>query len=426
MFESLRIYAHRIKERLAPGEPMPKALPAAPSSEIAEIAPIHCRPSNLDRPRLNLIIPALSMRYAFGGIQTAIEFFLALNDTGGSARIIITDEMSSDLLGFTNAAQWTVTGAGEDDREGRLIICFGDRYNKTIPVRQHDIFIATAWWTAYNAQGILDWQKNHWKRTPPPLVYLVQDFEPGFYKWSSRYLLAQSTYRQQNMIAVINTQLLADYFLLNGIHFQHLYVFEPVLNQQLQQVLQQTMPVKKKTIIFYGRPSIERNAFEIIINGLLHWSEHFPGAAGWNILSLGETYTAPDLHNDCRITVLGKTSMEQYGQLLAEAAIGISLMVSPHPSYPPLEMAAFGAAVITNSFANKNLSAYHDNIFSLQSTTPAALSQLLATLCGTVEQNPALFQNKEFRHIAFAANRTGFDCIPAIRSKLPLSINPIT
>jgi O-antigen biosynthesis protein len=423
MFDQLRIYAHRVKNKLVPPAPLPRVLPAIPVYEIAEIAPIHCRPAAAQTPRLNLLVPALSLRYTFGGIQTALDFFLSLIGNASSARIIITDELSSDLLGFAEAAQWTMAAAGDEDREGRLIICFGDRYNKTIPVREHDIFVSTAWWTAYNAQGILDWQEQYWKTRPGPLVYLVQDFEPGFYKWSSRYLLAQSTYAQQNMIAVVNTKLLADYFTLNGIFFQKSYIFEPVLNKQLQQVLQQPATAKKKIIIFYGRPSIERNGFEIIINGLLHWSAQYPDAASWTILSLGESYTAPALHNNCSITVMDKTSMEAYGQILREAAIGISLMVSPHPSYPPLEMAAFGAAVITNVFGNKNLSDFHDNIFSLQSTTPAAVSQLLAKLCGMIENNAGLFQNKAFRNIEFAGDRTGFDCMPALRSELPLSIN---
>jgi hypothetical protein len=35
----------------------------------------------------------------------------------------------------------------------------------------------------------------------------------------------------------------------------------------------------------------------------------------------------------------------------------LSLMLSPHPSYPPLEGAASGAIVVTNEFANKTAQA---------------------------------------------------------------------
>ncbi|MFO8162944.1 MAG: hypothetical protein R6T98_00230, partial [Desulfatiglandales bacterium] len=60
-----------------------------------------------------------------------------------------------------------------------------------------------------------------------------------------------------------------------------------------------------------------------------------------------------------------------------ESAIGISLMISPHPSYPPLEMAHFGVLTITNSFANKDLSQWHQNIISIDILTPQNLCNTL-------------------------------------------------
>ena len=41
-------------------------------------------------------------------------------------------------------------------------------------------------------------------------------------------------------------------------------------------------------------------------------------------------------------------------------------MVSPHPSYPPLEMATFGMKVLTNSFVTKNISDFNENIKSIE------------------------------------------------------------
>ena len=38
---------------------------------------------------------------------------------------------------------------------------------------------------------------------------------------------------------------------------------------------------------------------------------------------------------------------------MKRASIGISLMESPHPSYPPIEMALFGVNVITNIYESK-------------------------------------------------------------------------
>ena len=40
-------------------------------------------------------------------------------------------------------------------------------------------------------------------------------------------------------------------------------------------------------------------------------------------------------------------------------------MISPHPSYPPLEMSTHGVKTITNSFSNKDLSNFNEFIVSL-------------------------------------------------------------
>ena len=55
---------------------------------------------------------------------------------------------------------------------------------------------------------------------------------------------------------------------------------------------------------------------------------------------------------------LGKLTMQDYDRVLRTAQIGLSLMLSPHPSYPPLEMAAYGMVVVTNRYGTKDLSIY--------------------------------------------------------------------
>ena len=56
-------------------------------------------------------------------------------------------------------------------------------------------------------------------------------------------------------------------------------------------------------------------------------------------------------------------------------------MVSPHPSYPPLEMSTFGVKVITNTYGNKDLSNFNDNISSLTNCSPEEISVRLHELC---------------------------------------------
>ena len=386
---------------------------------IGEILSIDCRKSKIKEIRFNLLIPALSIRYAFGGIQTALDFFTALAHGEKDVRIIITDEISSDLKGFPQSDKWKLLTSEDEDTGGHTIVCFGDRYNKTIPVRQKDIFVATAWWTSYTGERILNWQKEQWSILPSPLVYLIQDFEAGFYKWSSRYLLALSTLRQKNMVAVVNTSLLYEFIKNNGISFTSFYVFEPGINRGLETYLHlKKNHVKKKTIIFYGRPSVERNAYEVIVQALMYWSLSYANAHDWQIISLGESYPNIRLENNIEITVKGKLSIDEYAELLLDSAIGISLMVSPHPSYPPFEMAAFDLAVITNSFFNKDLSQFHDNICSIESINPENISRLLSELCLTFEKKATSFTNRQFKNLPFLNIQAGFDFIGKLKKQI--------
>ena len=109
------------------------------------------------------------------------------------------------------------------------------------------------------------------------------------------------------------------------------------------------------------------------------WSKLQPDAAEWKLLSVGEKHRDIDLGSGVTLKSLGKLSLADYARLLAESRVGLSLMVSPHPSYPPLEMAEYGLHVVTNSFQAKDLSSYYANVISLEKFMPddiaAALEQ---------------------------------------------------
>ena len=80
--------------------------------------------------------------------------------------------------------------------------------------------------------------------------------------------------------------------------------------------------------------------------------------------------------------------MEAYGELLRTSAVGLSLMSSPHPSYPPLEMAHLGVITITNWYANKDLSSAHDNIISISDIRSETIAEAVAMACKKFEATP--------------------------------------
>lgn len=402
--------------RQARGEQIAAAGAASPQDsaalqiDIPEVTPLlPCAGlSGSARPRLNLLVPALSEQHVFGGIATALQFIDRLRGEH-DVRVLVLDEVEVRPRRDAFYGDWPlyrIAELGGRDPAGSHIVVCGDRLQKAVPVREDDFFIATIWWSAYQALRLIRWQDEAFgarRAARRRFVYLIQDFEPNFYAWSSRHALAASTYRdRERAIAVFNTQLLRDYFATANISFERSYAFEPQLNPALAEArLRMSTLSKERIVLAYGRPSIERNVFPILVAGLRDWIARDPDAAHWQIVSAGEPHGDVELGRGLKLRPLGKLPLAEYADWLARAAIGVSLMVSPHPSYPPLEMAAFGTRVVTNRWANKDLSQWSPLIDSIDPLDPDTLGA------------------------ALVAQRTAWDRLPAPADGWPIPIDSI-
>ncbi|MFI8717305.1 hypothetical protein ACIGHF_05380 [Stenotrophomonas sp. NPDC077464] len=324
-----------------------------------------------------MVLPSINRQHYFGGIHTAVLIYQQLSRHFAASRIVLVDS-SPDEEALSRFADHVCVPSDATSAAPRQIVPFNDRYQKTLPVAAEDIWLATAWWTAYAAQRMSTWQGEN-GGVDRPLVYLIQDFEPGFYAWSSQYALALSTYRPDRDIGVFNTGLLADFFARHDMRYVNRSVFEPVLHDGLRPALaaaRQRLEPRKRRIVVYARPGTPRNAFELICEGLRLWGWKDPRAAQWEVAAPGELEADLDL-GPFSLKALGKLGIDAYAALLSSSAVGLSLMVSPHPSYPPLEMAAFGMRVVTNRYDNKRLDDTTPNVVSLDAMTPEAICSAL-------------------------------------------------
>ena len=352
---------------------------------IAEINPYYFRLTKRNKKRVNIILPSINPEHVFGGISTAIKFYEAVaSKLGYDKRIILVDANPADDEIKLYGEEYTFVKAKEDSEDGAQIVSYSARSAYGIPVSEQDYFIFTGWWTAHCAQEAFAFLEKEAGIHPNPFIYFIQDYEPGFYAWSTRYLLADATYKSKyRQIAVFNTKLLQEYFHNNNYSFYQEYAFEPVLNTQLKEHLYK-LPnslTKKKQILIYGRPSTKRNAFLLIIESLKKWIHLQSDAKEWRVLSAGEAHETIELGYGVTVESVGKLSLDEYATVLAESYAGISLMVSPHPSYPPLEMSVFGVKVITNTFANKDLQTFNDNIISLDAVSLDNVANALEQIC---------------------------------------------
>jgi hypothetical protein len=338
-------------------------------------------------PRLNLLLPTLNPGRTFGGGRTALALFDALGDSFPRRRIVtFTAESDAALAGLPGFRLVQFGGDAPDDRQVVAIPRGGE---PTLAVGPEDVILATFWTTAELAIRIARWQAAEFRRPIRPFAYLIQDFEPGFYPFSAQSELARGTYAGEvPTIAVINTSLLRDHLAGEGIRFAGEFTFEPRLSALLRPFIDEPPRARQRRIVVYGRPETPRNAYPLIVEGLRAWAATDPKATGWTITSAGRSHSPVDVATGLRLRSVGKLDLDAYGALLRESAVGLSLMISPHPSYPPLDMAHLGMLVVTNRFGAKDLSTWHENIRSLVALTGDGIAASLRDATDAFEADP--------------------------------------
>ena len=350
---------------------------------VGEVYPVEVASSGKTEPRLNLILPTLKPSKIYGGISTAIESYRSLADALGIALrvLIVSDDVNAhSVQEISRRLNMAVTLAPPrgDSTGGATVVDVMSNRIEPIAIRSSDIFFATAWWTADLAFRLKDAQERMFSRSQP-VVYLIQDYEPGFYSWSEHYAMAEATYhRGEETLAIINSEELFG-FMMQRYSFKQAWYVPYSLNSRLDKLLLPTS--KEKIILCYGRPGTARNCFHILAEGIRLWQRANPTAAEeYEVVFAGEPFDPSRIGFLRNARVAGKMSLEDYADLLNRSAIGISLMISPHPSYPPLEMANAGCLTITNVYEGKNLEKRSKNVCSIPALSPQTLAAALSKL----------------------------------------------
>ncbi|MEG4027114.1 MULTISPECIES: rhamnosyltransferase WsaF family glycosyltransferase [unclassified Microcoleus] len=357
----------------------------------AETYPVNITVSPCQRPRFNLLIPTMQPEHIYGGVSTAIkvggELFRQLGNSV-DLRLIVTSnrvDQESILEACYRLDFQFFSSRPNEDISSPTIVPFYHYRHVPLSIRSSDVFLATAWWTADLGFRLRRQQVEAFGSPQMPLIYLIQDYEPGFYTWSRRSVMARATYEEENVIALINSEELAN-FLTKQYSFRSAYHYPYILNETLASKLNPTQ--KEPMILIYGRPSVERNLFPIILEGLQMWQADNPAKNTiFKLIFAGEDFDEKLIVYLENASIVGKLSLEDYSETLNKTAIGISLMESPHPSYPPLEMASAGCVTITNGYYNKNLALRSPNILSIRPPTPLHLKSALDQATKIIDLN---------------------------------------
>lgn len=339
-------------------------------------------------PRVTVLMPHLALGRMTGGPNTI------LNLTGRLAKLGVPLRFAS-VAGPTDGDVETLRAHAARLAETALpadTVEFQSAGQDGGPLRigPRDVLIATWWPTAHVARAALAQIEAR------EFVYLVQDYEPGFYPWSARHALALATYGFP-IRAVVNERFLLDFLVAQRAGAfgapdieSRAVSFEPAVDRSLFHP--EVNPRPRRRLVFYARPRHERNLFDLGVRALREVA-----AAGalradrWEVVAIGSPIPPLDLGPGLQLESMPWLDYASYAALLRTSDVLLSLMFSPHTSYPPLEMAACGHLVVTNEFGPKTAAALAQRspLIRAAPAEPAALAAALAAAIrdaeGTVE-----------------------------------------
>jgi hypothetical protein len=315
--------------------------------------------------RVTMLTDSISSGVLFGGVGTAIVVAVLLaQKLGARLRIATRSEMRA-----VNTFQMVLNAQGiKWDGNVEFLQCSDTA--RPMAMGRDEIILTTSWWGTASALRTIDAKR---------IFYIIQEDERRFYSFGDERLWCSEVLNDPHPRFIVNTHALHRYFAAEGIKSiaEHGVAFEPAFPETLYWPNQERSGARR-TFLFYARPNHPRNLFyrgleaisEAVERGLLPpnlWDFHFVGSNVPRVkLPLG---IRPTLHDTL--------PWAEYAALIRRTDLVLSLMATPHPSYPPLDLAASGAVVVTNEDGPKtSLAHYSANILCVEPSLDALVSAL--------------------------------------------------
>ncbi len=347
---------------------------------VNKTAPLRIQLSEAAPPRVNLLIPEINFSRFYGGYIAKFHLARKLVDRGYRVRVVTVDQCIEDLPGWRREI---VAYEGLADIFDRIeVACRFDR-SQALEVSASDRVIATTWWTAYIANELLD------SLDARRFVYLIQEYEPYTFPMGSYFALAHASYDFPH-VALYSTALLQEFFRNQRIGYVHATGDHGSRHDYFENAIIRYAgmepPVRDGTgprrLLFYSRPEAHaaRNMFEVGYLALARAIEQGVFDEGdWEFHGIGSSHGDIPLPAGNTLRMLGKFGLAEYKARLLEYDLGLALMYTPHPSLLPLEMAAAGMAVVTNSCQNKTrekMSEISTNLLSADPTISGVTAEI--------------------------------------------------
>ncbi|MBV8573425.1 MAG: methyltransferase domain-containing protein, partial [Acetobacteraceae bacterium] len=336
--------------------------------------------------RLTVVTDSINGGSLYGGVGTALILAaLAASRIGADLRVVTrTEPPDAANIGTVldlHQIAW--------DRSVECLYApgAGESAGGDVPASPDDLFLTTSWWTTWSTRESIPRAR---------IAYLLQEDERMFYALGDEHLRCTETLSDNDLLYLVNSELLLAHLRDEGLA-PGAVAFEPAFPEHVYQPAPAGPPVVngKRAFFFYARPNNPRNLYWRGLEALCaaieedvlappEWDFHFAGQGG-------DPFVLP---RGARAFFHEPMPWPEYAKLIRRIDVGLSLMYTPHPSYPPLDIAASGGVVVTSRFGRKrDLDRYCQNILCADTDVPSLVIALrnATSLAGNPEVRSANF-----------------------------------
>jgi Methyltransferase domain len=351
---------------LSPPPPTIRQATATPASDVTSVMPrlderwpalrpLICFSHPSAGRRLSVVTDSVGPSSLFGGVATALVLgTLLANRLGATLRLVTRVEATdgAPLAQLLNANGVALDGAFET----AFAPADGGR---DLPDTPDDFYVTTSWWTT---------QATLRSVARSRIMYVLQEDERMFYPHGDDRLRCAETLAERGFPVVVNTEMLFRHLTTGREALPRLAEdaiwFEPAFPAAPNRNVRWAGSGEMRRLFFYARPNHARNLFWLGVEALAAGIEAGTfGVDQWEFHWVGKDVPQIVLPHGVRPIVTEGLKWADYHALVRSMDAGLVLMDTPHPSYPLFDLAAAGAAVLTNmSHGKTDFSRFSDNI----------------------------------------------------------------
>ena len=304
---------------------------------------------------INILMPDVSPHMSAGPLSI-LYFSRFLSKTGYHVRLLIDSNKTEEELKNVLKQQSNEISQVIDRLE---VNQFPLQKNPNVIISSTDMTVATLFNTAYAAKKIQSYCRDK------KFIYFIQDDERAFFPASSLQCIVEESYGF-DFYPLFSTEILKNFFIKENIGDIRNKIEHPLSqgcpsNCYLPDFKSFLERGKKKKFVFYARPHVSRNCYEYAMYAIILATELNIFNSDWDLYGMGfpknETL---ELANGQSLHLIQNMPLRDYKCMLHTFDVGLSLMATPHPSMPPIDLALSGCIVVTNSYKNKTNSTMHD------------------------------------------------------------------